>query len=309
MTAGSIRSVRAIQWKKEDVMKNSKTLKEHFDGKADTPFEFFMLFVSLVNIVCLGFETSQAAMAKYGSVLNAIDTICLIFFCVELVLKIIVFNKDFFKSKWNIFDAVIVLVSIAPAFSYFTVFKAVKIFRSIRIVRALSTVKSLRTLKLVSGLEHLQVVLKAIVKSIPGILWTCIMLLVFYYIYAVVGTMLFGELFPQKFGGLGRSFLTLFSVMIFDNLFDGVIRPIMQEFSWAWAYFISFSLISSFVIMNVIVGIVVDSIENTHKYYLIHNTFENDSKAADMHAILKQVSELSAQISQLETLCRKQVEP
>ena len=287
-------------------MKNSKTLKEHFDGKADTPFEFFMLFVILVNIVCLGFETSQAAMAKYGSVLNAIDTISLIFFCVELVLKIIVFNKDFFKSKWNIFDSVIVLVSIAPAFSYFTVFKAVKIFRSIRIVRALSTVKSLRTLKLVSGLEHLQVVLKAIVKSIPGIVWTCIMLFIFYYIYAIVGTMLFGELFPRLFGGLGRSFLTLFSVMIFDNLFEGIIRPIMQEFSWAWVYFISFSLITSFVIMNVIVGIVVDSIDAVHKDYQLRCNCEDDDEKSGMNELLKQVSELSAQVSRLEALCKKQ---
>lgn len=207
-----------------------------------------MLFVILVNIVCLGFETSQATMEKYGSVLNAIDIACLAIFCIGLVLKIIAFNKDFFKSKWNVFDAVIVLVSFAPAFSYFAVFKAVKVFRSVRIIRALRSINAFRTFKLVIGLEHLQVVLKAIVKAIPGIVWTCIMLFIFYYIYAIVGTMLFSELFPRLFGGLGRSFLTLFSVMIFDNLFEGFIRPIMQKFSWAWVYFISFSLISSFVI-------------------------------------------------------------
>lgn len=114
--------------------------------------------------------------------------------------------------------------------------------------------------------------------------------------------MLFGELFPQLFGGLGRSFLTLFSVMIFDNLFEGIIRPIMQEFSWAWAYFISFSLITSFVIMNVIVGIVVDSIDAVHKDYQLRC---NDEES-DKHEFLRQVSELSAQISRLEALCKKQ---
>ncbi|MDE5580087.1 MAG: ion transporter [Treponemataceae bacterium] len=289
-------------------MSSQKSLKHYLDGKADTPFEFFMLFVILVNIICLGFETSQTVMEKYGSVLNAIDTSCLAIFCIELVLKIIAFNKEFFKSKWNVFDAVIVLVSLAPAFSYFTVFKAVKVFRSVRIVRALRSIKSIRTLKLVSGLEHLQVVLKAIVKSIPGIVWTCIMLFIFYYIYAIVGTMLFGELFPRLFGGLGRSFLTLFSVMIFDNLFEGIIRPIMQEFSWAWVYFISFSLITSFVIMNVIVGIVVDSIDAVHKDYQLRCNCEDGDEKSGMSELLKQVSELSAQVSRLEALCKKQAE-
>lgn len=291
----------------EKPRKNPKPLKEYLDGKADTPFEFFMLFVILANIVCLGLETSQTLMERYGSVLNTVDTICLAIFCIELVLKIIVFNKDFFTSKWNVFDAVIVLVSLAPAFSYFTVFKAVKVFRSVRIVRALRSIKSIRTLKLVSGLEHLQVVLKAIVKSIPGILWTCIMLFIFYYIYAIVGTMLFGELFPRLFGGLGRSFLTLFSVMIFDNLFEGIIRPIMQEFGWAWAYFISFSLITSFVIMNVIVGIVVDSIDAVHKDYQLRCNGEHDGDESGMNELLQQVSELSRQVSLLEALCKKQV--
>lgn len=289
-------------------MKDAKALKEHLDGKADTPFEFFMLFVILVNIVCLGFETSQAVMEKYGTVLNAVDTICLGIFCIELALKIIAFNKDFFRSKWNVFDAVIVLVSLAPTFSYFTVFKAVKVFRSVRIVRALRSIKSIRTFKLVVGLEHLQVVLKAIVKSIPGIMWTCIMLFIFYYIYAIVGTMLFGELFPRLFGGLGRSFLTLFSVMIFDNLSEGIIRPIMQEFSWAWVYFISFSLISSFVIMNVIVGIVVDSIDAARKDYQLRHTCKSGGEESGIDELLKQVSELSAQVSRLEALCQRQAE-
>lgn len=293
----------------EKAENESKGLRHYLDGKADTPFEFFMLFVILVNIVCLGFETSQTAMAKYGDVLNAVDTICLVLFCVELVLKIIVFNKKFFTSKWNFFDAVIVLVSLAPAFSYFTVFKAVKVFRSVRIVRALRSIKSVRTLKLVVGLEHLQVVLRAIVKSIPGIMWTCIMLFIFYYIYAIVGTMLFGELFPRLFGGLGRSFLTLFSVMIFDNLFEGIIRPIMQEFSWAWAYFISFSLITSFVIMNVIVGIVVDSIDAAHKDYQLRCNCEHDGDESGMNELSQQVSELSKQVSRLEALCKKQAKP
>lgn len=292
--------------KNEKAENGSNGLADYLDGKADTPFEFFMLFVILVNIVCLGLETSQTLMERYGSVLNAIDTTCLVIFCIELVLKIIAFNKDFLKSKWNVFDALIVLVSLAPAFSYFTVFKAVKVFRSVRIVRALRSIKSLRTFKLVVGLEHLQVVLKAIVKSIPGIMWTCIMLFIFYYIYAIVGTMLFGELFPRLFGGLGRSFLTLFSVMIFDNLFEGIIRPIMQEFSWAWAYFISFSLITSFVIMNVIVGIVVDSIDAVHKDYQRQGKREDDGEESDKHELLRQVSELSAQISRLEALCKKQ---
>ena len=103
-----------------------------------------------------------------------------------------------------------------------------------------------------------------------------------------------------------NAFTVFNAVKVFRSV--RIIRPIMQEFSWAWVYFISFSLITSFVIMNMIVGIVVDSIDAVHKDYQLRCNCEDGDEKSGMSELLKQVSELSAQVSRLEALCKKQAE-
>lgn len=192
------------------------------DGRADSPFEYFMLFVILVNIISLGLETS-ARLAQYKNIFFIIDQVCLAIFIFELVLKFIAFNKDFFKYGWNIFDLVIVLISI---------FRSIKIFRSVKIIKALKAMRAFKSMKLVTGLEHLQNILKAIIFSIPGIIWTFVILLIFFYIYAIVGVNIFSEEFPEFFGSLGKSFYTLFQLMIFDD-YGSITRSVMACHHWA----------------------------------------------------------------------------
>ena len=180
---------------------------------------------------------------------------------------------------------------------YFTVFRVFKIFRSVRIIKALKSFRAIKAMKLVNGLERLQGILRAIVLSFSGIVWTLLLLLIFYYVYAIIGTHVFGSDFPEFFGTLDKSLLSLFQIMTFDSWCSEIARPIITMHHWAWFYFISFALISAFVIMNVIVGIVVDSIDEARQEY---NNKKNGKTEVTLEALSSQITDLQNQIDELQ---------
>lgn len=223
-------------------------LKQIADIIKSSWFQNFILLIIIINCVIMGLETSNALMSHIGVLLNIADHICLGIFVLEITLKLIVYKRSFWHNRWDIFDFFIILISIIsvlPAFSSF------RIFRILRIVR---------NLKLIINTKPFQAIVAAIYKSLPGISWTTGLLIIIFYIYALIGTSLFGLKFDAWFGSLGKSLYTLFQVMTMESWSMGISRPVMQEYPFAWLYFISFILVSSFFIMNVIVGIVVNAV-------------------------------------------------
>ena len=212
-----------------------KILRRLVDDNPNSIFEYIILFVIIVNMVSMGLET-VSSLAEYKYIFFIIDQVCLWIFIVEIVIKFIAYNKDFFKYKWNIFDLVIVAVSILSSFSYFTVLRVLRIFRSARILNAIRSMRAIKAFRFIDSLNQLKTIFTALVKSIPGIIWTCLLLMIFFYIYAIVGTNSFGSDFPEYFGSLGRSLLTLFQVMSFDSWFSGITRPVLHVFPWAWDF-------------------------------------------------------------------------
>ncbi len=211
-------------------------------------FQNFILGIIIINSILLGVMTYPDLMAHYGKLLHLVCNICVGIFTVEIILKLYVYGKKFFKSGWNNFDFIIVLISLVPtggAFSSFRVF---------RILRAL------RALRLITQLEKLRIIVQAIVDSIPNVGWASVLLLVIFYIFSIMGTMLFAGHFPDWFGSIGKSMYTLFQVMTLESWSMGIARPVISVFPYAWVYFISFILVSSFIVMNVIVGVVVNAI-------------------------------------------------
>ena len=128
------------------------------------------------------------------------------------------------------------------------------IFSSIRLFRIL------RVFKLISGIRHMRIILEAIVKSVKRILWTGSLLVLIYYVYGIIGTHLFGVRFEDWFGSLGKSVYSLFQIMTLESWSMGIARPVIAVYPYAWIYFVSYILLSSFVVMNVVVGIVLTSI-------------------------------------------------
>lgn len=209
-------------------------------------YQFAISAVILINCVILGLETSASIRANFGAWLNLADQICLWIFVVELVLRLFAFRLAFFTNTekgWNIFDFTIVAISLMAS-------AGVSVFRALRVFRVL---------RLLSVVPQMRIITEAMLHTLPSLFGVAILLLIFYFVYAVLCVNLFGSVFPEHFGSLSQSFFTLFQLMIMDD-FGGVVRPIIERFSYAWLIFVSFVLIVGYVVLNLVVGIIVESI-------------------------------------------------
>ncbi|TDE90393.1 ion transporter [Occultella glacieicola] len=205
-----------------------------------------VIVLILINAATLGLETSDTMMAGYADLLHAVDRICLAFFVVELGLKLYAFRGSFFRSSWNVFDLLVVGVALVPGSGAFGV------LRSLRV---------LRVLRLVSMVPQLRRVVEALVKAVPGILSIGALLILLFYVSAVMATMLFGDSFPTEFGNLSRSLFTLFQIMTLDN-WSIVSRAVLEVHPWAVAFFIPFVLLSAFTVLNLFIAVIVDAMQH-----------------------------------------------
>lgn len=281
-----------------------KKLRRLVDGEADTPFEYFMLIVVIMNTIVLGLETSPELAAQYGRIFFVIDQICLWIFIAELFLKAVAFNKQFFGeyrfdekgdkffhiNKWNIFDLFIVLVSVFASLPFFAVFRVLRLFKSVKIIKGIKSLRVIKTLKLVNGITKLRIIVKAVIKAIPSVLWTFFLLIIFAYVYAIIGVNIFGTDFPENFGTLGSAFLALFNLSSFDS------SEVIKRFSWSWIYFISYNFFEASIIMNVIVGVIVDSVNTSRQE--IEDEDKDEAGNDKIEAVT--LESLSAQIAELQ---------
>ena len=268
-------------------------LKDFVDSKA---FQNTILIVIVINSIILGLQTSSIITASIGGVLEILDMICLGIFIIEMLLKMIAYKfVGYFKSAWNWFDFIIIITSVLSGLA---VLSSIRILRVFRVFRSL---KGLRGFKMISSLKPLQIIIGAIGKSIPGMSWTAFLLLIIYYIFSIIGVTQFGERFPEWFGDIPKAMYTLFQVMTLESWSMGISRPVMEEFTYAWAYFVPFVLISSFVMMNVVVGIVVNAISEVAEMNKKEDHEENGT--ADIKAEIDAVRE---HLARLESLLEKQ---
>ncbi len=207
-------------------------------------FQRFIIAVIIVNAVTLGLETSTSAMATAGGVLYLLDRIALSIFVIEIVLKLLVYRQNFFRDGWNVFDFLVVGVTLAPTG------EGVAVLRALRILRAL---------RLVSVVPSMRKVVNALLKAIPGMTSVLTLLMLVFYVAAVMSTKLFGEAFPEWFGSIGASFYTLFQVMTLESWSMGIVRPVMEVYPLAWLFFIVFILLTTFAVLNLFIAIVVDA--------------------------------------------------
>lgn len=209
----------------------------------------FILGVILINAILLGLETVKPVMAVAGPLILALDTLCLAIFVAELGAKLFAQRLSFFKSGWNIFDFIIVGVSLIPGSGSLSVLRALRI---LRLLRVLSVAPSLR--RVVEGL----------VTALPGMASVFLLMALLFYIGAVMSTKLFGASFPDWFGSLPQSGYTLFQIMTLESWSMGIVRPVMEVYPYAWAFFLPFILVTTFAVVNLLVGLIVNSMQDAH---------------------------------------------
>jgi voltage-gated sodium channel len=209
----------------------------------------FIIGVILFNAVLLGLETSDSAMAAAGPLILALDVVCLVIFVVEIGLKLFAQGRRFFRNGWNLFDFVIVGIALVPATQGFSVLRALRI---------------LRVLRVISATPRLRRVVEGFITALPGMGSVFLLMALIFYIGAVMATKLFGDAFPLWFGDLGRSAYSLFQIMTLESWSMGIVRPVMEVYPWAWAFFVPFIMVTTFAVVNLLVGLIVNSMQDAH---------------------------------------------
>jgi voltage-gated sodium channel len=171
-------------------------------------------------------------------------------FCVELVLRIYAHGLPFFRGAWNVFDFIVVAITLAPSND------SLAVLRSLRV---------LRVLRLVSAVPRLRRIVAALLHAVPGVGAIGALLLLVFYVYAVITTKLFSAAFPDWFGSIGDSMYTLFQIMTLESWSMGIVRPVMEVYSWAWIVFVAFIVMSSFTVLNLFIAIIIDSMQTLHE--------------------------------------------
>ena len=203
----------------------------------------------VINAVTLGLETSGSAMERIGGLLNVLDRAILAIFVVEIGLKLYARRLGFFREPWNVFDFVVVGIALIPASGPLAVLRALRV---------------LRVLRLVSMVPRLRFVVEALLRAVPGISSIGLLMLILFYVFGVMATGLFGSKFPQWFGSIADSMYTLFQIMTLESWSMGIVRPVMEEYAYAWLFFIPFILVATFTMLNLFIGIIVDTMQSMH---------------------------------------------
>ncbi len=229
----SLRAVGAAPW------------RIYLADRLDSPrAQRFVTVVILLNALILGLETSASAMAVAGGWLKLADKLCLMVFLIELGAKLAASGLSFFRNGWNWFDFLVVGVALVPGAGPWAV------LRSLRV---------LRVLRLLTVVPQLRKVVAAFLHAIPGLGGVVLVMTIFFYTAGVLATNLFGAAFPVWFGSLGASLYSLFQIMTLESWSMGIVRPLMEVYPWAWAFFVPFIIIATFTILNLFIGIIVST--------------------------------------------------
>lgn len=212
----------------------------------DPRTERAILALILFNAITLGLEAEPWAEARYGHILDTIDGIVLAIFVVELAARIAVQRLAFFRDPWNVFDTVVIGFALVPATGSLSVLRALRVLRILRLVTVIPSLK-----RVVNGL----------ITALPGMGSIMILLLLVFYVFSVMGAKLYGGTKPELFGSLGSAAYTLFQVMTFDDWSSGVVKPLMETHPLAWLFFVAFMLLSSFMTLNLFIGVVVSALD------------------------------------------------
>jgi voltage-gated sodium channel len=178
-----------------------------------------------------------------------VDNVVLGIFVIELGLKIFGQGWRFFTRAWNVFDFVIVGVSLVPSSGPLSVLRALRVLRIFRLV---SVVPAMRR------------VVTALLSAIPGVSSVALLMLLVFYVFSVMATKLFGEAFPKWFGTVGESMYSLFQIMTLESWSMGIVRPVMEQFPNAWILFVGFILITSFAVLNLFIAVIVNAMQEQH---------------------------------------------
>ncbi|MCU9849882.1 ion transporter [Defluviimonas sp. WL0024] len=203
--------------------------------------------VIIFNAITLGLSTSDKAMEYSGGLIGLVDNVALTIFVIELLLKLYAYRLRFFANAWNIFDLLVVGLGLLPNRD------GLSALRGLRVIRAM---------RLLSVIPQMRAVVQALLDALPGMGAVIIMISIVFYVFSVMATLMYGPVFDDWFGTLGRSAYTLFQVMTLESWSMGIVRPVMEVYPTAWVFFVPFIVITAFSVLNLFIGLLVNTMQS-----------------------------------------------
>ena len=221
----------------------------------DSPVFTTVVVVTIaVNAVVLGLQTYEGIVDRWGDWLDVVNGVCLTIFVVELLVRLASYwprPLAFFRNGWNVFDFVVILAVFIPGIRQnSTLLRLLRLLRVVRIVRVL---------------PELRVLLLGVWRSVPPLASIGAVIAMIIFVYGMVGWIWFGDEIPEQWGNIGRAMLTLFVMLTLEN-FPVYMDEAREVEPWAWIYFVSFITLAAFIVVNVLIGIVLNSMEEAREF-------------------------------------------
>jgi voltage-gated sodium channel len=257
---------------------------------ADSPrFQGFIFGVIVLNAITLGLGTYDFG-AGVDAALMVLDEIFLGIFVVELAIRITAYGRrpqDFFKEGWNVFDFVVIALAFAPGLR-----ENITLLRLARL---------LRVVRLVSVMPDLRILVRALARSLPPITSLVLLTALLMYIYGMVGWILFHEEDPEQWGNIGQALLSLFQILTLENWPQYLERG-QEIYPASWIFFVSYVLIASFLVINILIAIIINSMEEVHDVERAEERKRRDEElvASNEATVAERLQEVRRSLDRLE---------
>jgi voltage-gated sodium channel len=269
----------------------SLTLRDHFEKlRSNKLFETFVIVVIIVSALLIGAKTYPLSSTA-AQVMRALDLGITLFFLVEIIIRMVAERslKAFFTKGWNIFDFLIVTASLIPVDDS----EAALLGRLLRVFRVL---------RLVSIIPELRILMNAFVTAIPRMGYVSLLMFIIFYIYAAMGSMFFSEVNRELWGNITISMLTLFRIATFEDWTD-VMYETMAVHPLSWSYYLSFIFIVAFVFLNMMIGIVLETLQREHEQF---SRDSGEGEAGEVHRIEARTREMEQRLIRMEAMLQQQ---
>ncbi|UZE96254.1 ion transporter [Alkalimarinus alittae] len=253
-----------------------------FKLKSNRLFELFVIFIIIVSALEIGAKTYQLPDTAV-TFTQFLDLFITLFFLVEITIRFIAEpeKKQFFKSGWNIFDTLVVVISLIPISDSEMALLA-------RLVRVF------RVLRMVSVIPELRILINSLIKALPQLGYVMLLMFIIFYIYAAIGSFLFNTINPVLWGNIAISMLTLFRVMTFEDWTD-VQYETMEVYPYSWIFYLSFIFFTAFAFLNMVIGIVVNVMEEEHAKARAEE-HEGEPTIVDLHSEIKELKQMIVEL-------------
>jgi voltage-gated sodium channel len=270
-------------------LKNSKVILGFNRISNNRLFVNFTTAIIVLYSVILGIRTFEDVYVPHEDLFSALDLLITLYFLIEISIRMISEEKiiNFFKDGWNIFDFVIVAISLIPADNseYAMIARMVRVFRVLRLITARPELKQ---------------IINVIIKAIPAIVDIVVLLFIVFYIYAIIGSFLFADTKSGLWDNFLIAMLTLFRILTFEDWTD-VMYEAMEIDSWYWIYFVSFIIIAAFVLFNFFVAVIIEQMQNMHENKAAEELSQKiDDEDCHILELTQTIKQLNDKIDRLE---------